>query len=671
MNAERRKIVSICRRVVVALAVATLVIVPVQAQSLQQKARQQQQAIAKARNQAIAKAKAQQARLLAEYKKAALAKPKLPMVAPAPEAVAVKPVDPARRESAVAAAEKLDTIVEELLTRNGQKPNAMTNDYQFVRRAFLDVTGTIPTAAQANAFVADKSKTKRADLIDRLLNSPGYASHQYNYWAAVLRLVDRTSNNRYLRPYSDWVKSSLRANEPFDEMAFRMLSAEGRVFDDPAAGYLLRDAGMPLDNLNNTVRIFLGTRIGCAQCHDHPFDKWKQKDFYRLAAYTGGLQYVKPPQIAMDIPKEALQDRKLAQFRNVVLSNNRQNVWDNDKVKLKYPHDYDYPDAKPGQVVEPAVLWGSVPTDVRSMPGRVQFAGWITAKDNPRFARTLANRLFKQMMGRGLIEPVDDMRDDTVATNEAAMRFLETEIVRLKFDMKEFLRVVLNSRTYQRQATYDDIDPTRPYLFPGPVLRRMTAEQVWDSLLTLTLPNVEAIARPDEEAFEKLIMTKKGEKASVIAARVDQVPEILKAARQADEASQYVAGDIPERLILRRASELPSPLPAGHFLREFGQSDRELIDAEHTDGTVPQLLELFNGAASHMIIENGSVLDRILSDNRTMNATVDEIFMSILTRRPTDREKRVAYGEANANGRPGVGNVIWALLNTREFLFVQ
>jgi hypothetical protein len=653
------------------MAAFSLLVVSAQGQSLKQKARQQQQAIAKARNQAIAKAKAQQQRLMAEYKKNASAKPKLPAVTPDPEAVAVKPVDPDRREQALASAEKLDTIIEDLLTKSSQKPNAMTNDYQFVRRVYLDITGTIPTASQANAFVADKSKTKRVELIDRLLNSPGYASHLYNYWAGVLRLVDRSNNNRYLRPYSDWVKSSLRSNQSFDKMVFRMLSAEGRVFDDPAAGYLLRDAGMPLDNLNNTVRIFLGTRIGCAQCHDHPFDKWKQKDFYRLAAFSGGLQYAKPPQIQMDIPKQELQDRKLAQFRNVVLNNNRQNVWDNAGVKLKYPHDYDYPDAKPGQVVEPAVLWGNVPTDVRSMPRRVQFAGWLTSEENPRFSRTLANRLFKFVMGRGLIEPVDDMHDDTVASNEAAMRFLETEITRLNFDMKEFLRIVLYSRTYQRQATYDDIDLSKPYLFPGPVLRRMTAEQVWDSLLTLTLPNADAVPRPGDDEFETLIKTKKGEKASEIAARVEKLPEVLKSARQAEDTSQYVAGDIPERLILRRASELPSPLPAGHFLREFGQSDRELIDADHTDGTVPQLLELFNGAASHMIIENGSVLDRILSDNRTMNATVDEIFMSILTRRPTDREKRVAYGEANANGRPGIGNVIWALLNTREFLFVQ
>lgn len=641
------------------------------AQSFAQRARQQQQfkkqQIAKAQAAAAAKAKAEQNRLKAEAKKP----PKLPVAPRDPKAVAVVPVNPDRREEALKSAARIDELAEAALTRENQKRNSDSSEYQFVRRVYLDVTGTIPTLAQAKAYLDNRSKEKRSDLIDHLLNSPGYASHMYNYWADVLRLVDRSNNNRYLRPYEDWVKESLRKNTHFDDMVRQMLSSEGRVFDDPATGYMLRDAGMPLDNLNNTVRIFLGTRIGCAQCHDHPFDRWKQKEFYELAAFTGGIQFSKNPEVKMDIPNTEFRDRKYNQLRNVILNNNRQNVWENSRVKLKYPHDYDYPDAKPGEVVKPSVLWGEIPTDVRSMPGRVQFAAWVTSKENTRFARTLANRLWKQVMGLGLIEPVDDMQDDTLATNEELMRFLESEMVRLDFDMKEFLRIVLNSKTYQAQVTYTDLEPGKPYLFSGPVLRRMTPEQVWDSLLTLTIPNPDLVPRPKDDEFVDLVMIRKGEKATDLAVRADQLPEVQKSQRQADDKSIYNPGDIPERILLRRASELPSPLPLGHFLREFGQSDREIISANHTDGTVPQLLELFNGAASHMIIENGSVLDLTLTGNRTANAVADEIFMSILTRHPTTREKRLAYMEANTNGKVGVGNIIWALLNTREFLFIQ
>lgn len=637
-----------------------------QAQTIQQRLKQQQQNLAKARAAALAKAKAEQARAIAESKKP----PKLPNAPRDPKSVAVAPVDPNRLGDALKSAAKIDELTANALKNNNQEPNADTSEYQFVRRVYLDVTGTIPTLAQTKAFVDSRSKTKRTELIDLLLNSPGYASHMYNYWADVLRLVDR-SNNRYMRPYEDWVKESLRKNTHFDDMTRQMLSSEGRVFDNPATGYLLRDAGMPLDNLNNTVRIFLGTRIGCAQCHDHPFDRWKQKEFYELAAFTGGIQFNKNPEIQMDIPQPEFRDKKYNQLRNVILNNNRQNVWENNRVKLKYPHDYDYPDAKPGQIVKPAVLWGKIPTDVRSMPGRVQFAAWISSKENPRFVRTLSNRLWKFVMGRGLIEPVDDLQDDTVASNEELMRFLDSEMVRLDFDMKEYLRIILNSKTYQRQADYDDIDPKKPYLFPGPVLRRMTAEQVWDSLLTLTIPNPDLIPRPDDQEYVDLVKIKKGEKATALAVRAEQLPEVQKSERQADMKSNYNPGDIPETIVLRRASELPSPLPLGHFLREFGQSDREIISANHTDGTVPQLLELFNGAASHMIIENGSVLDMTLTGNRTAKSVVDEIFMSILTRHPTEREKRMAYMEANTNGKAGIGNIIWALLNTREFLFIQ
>jgi len=633
--------------------------------------------VSKAQNIVRTQAKAKQAPPKAQFKAsqakaAAPAKSKLPAAPTDPKTVAVAKVDPARRDAALATAAKIDTLIEEALTRNGQKPHADANEFQLVRRMYLDVTGTIPTPQQALAYTGSKSKGRTVELVDQLLNSPGYASHQYNYWADVLRLVDRSNNNRYLRPYEDWVKDSLRKNRHFDDMVREMLSAEGRVFDNPATGYVLRDAGMPLDNLNNTVRIFLGTRIGCAQCHDHPFDKWKQKDFYRLAAFNGGLQTQKQPKLEMDIAKNEIGNQKFNQFRNVILNNNRQNVWENGKVKLRYPHDYDYPDAKPNEVVKPGVLWGSVPSDLQSMPGRVQFAGWVTSKTNPRFARTLANRLWKQVMGRGLIEPVDDMKDDTVASNEAVMRLLEEELVRLDFDTKEFVRILLNTKTYQRQVTYNEIDTARPYLFPGPVLRRMTAEQVWDSLLTLTIPNPDLVPRPDEREFQAIVMIKPGEKASDVAARAEKLPEARKSERDADNKSLYNPGDIrDERMILRRASELESPLPLGHFLREFGQSDREIIAANHTDGTVPQLLELFNGAASHMIIEDGSALGKTMAVQKTPNAVVNDIFLSILCRFPSDREKLLAYKEANVNGRVGLGNVIWALLNTREFLFIQ
>ena len=148
----------------------------------------------------------------------------------------------------------------------------------------------IPTYEQTVAFLDSQDEHKRQKLIDTLLNSPGYASHFFNYWANILRLQDFPEQNLPAAAYIDWIKDSIRENKPYDRWVTEMLTAEGKIWDNPAAGYLLRDSGMPLDSVNNTVRVFLGTQIGCAQCHDHPFDRWKQHEFYEMAAFMFGVK---------------------------------------------------------------------------------------------------------------------------------------------------------------------------------------------------------------------------------------------------------------------------------------------------------------------------------------------------------------------------------------------
>jgi hypothetical protein len=212
--------------------------------------------------------------------------------------VEIAPVDPALRDQAIRSAAKIDEIVEAALKKGNVNPNEPTTDEQFVRRAYLDIVGTIPTSKQADSFIRSTNPNKRVNLVDQLLNRAGYGSQMYNWMADMLRLVDRVDGFTYIRPYSDWVKESIRDNAPWNEMVHDMLTAEGQVWDNPAAGFYVRDQGMPLDNLNNSIRMFLGTRIGCAQCHDHPFDRWTQKEFYQLAAFVGGIDYgIRGPQM--------------------------------------------------------------------------------------------------------------------------------------------------------------------------------------------------------------------------------------------------------------------------------------------------------------------------------------------------------------------------------------
>ena len=586
--------------------------------------------------------------------------------------VEVAPVAPRLQMSAIRSAANIDSLVEADLRKFSISPNPDASDEQFMRRAYLDITGTIPTAHQAKLFLRSRSPSKRVALVDRLLGQPGYGSQMYNWLADILRLVDRVDGNTYLRPYSDWVKQNLRDNKPWDEIVNQMLSANGKVWESPAVGFVLRDPGMPLDNLNNAVRMFMGTRIGCAQCHDHPFDRWTQKEFYQLAAFTGGTEYRVGRNEMSKLNNGTIDkaapggDRSMeARLGRSIVRLNRAGIWDNAGKQLTFPSDYQYSDAKPGEQVTPVFLFEARAAAYTQSQRRQLFADWVTSNDNNRFALTIANRLWKKAFGVGLIEPVDDMTDNTVASNPALMEFLTSELKRLDYDLKEFQRIIYFTKAYQRQVSYGDLDPAKHYRFPGPILRRLTAEQVWDSLLTLTLENPDSILRPDDTEYTSIIDIDSKTTAQQVIQKAKQLDAYNKEQGKARSKRLYKG----EELV--RASELPQPLPEGHFVRQFGQSDRDIISDSHTEGTVPQLLTMFNGPVTHMMLERGSVIYNEVTDLKIMDEQLDVIFLSLLGRSPSEHEVASAKREMRKAGPAGYGNVIWALLNTREFLFIQ
>lgn len=616
----------------------------------------------------------------APAKKPAPPKIRLPIVE-TDHKIRIAPVDDQLKGSVKASARTIDRLINTQLAKHNLSPNTDATDAQFLRRVSLDITGTIPTAKQTRLFLNSNSPTKRERLIDQLLNSPGYASHSFNYWADLLRIVDRSDNNTYTRPFGEWLKKELRNNTPYDDFVREMLGSDGRIFDNPAVGYTLRDPNMPLGHLDNTVRIFLGTRIGCAQCHDHPFDRWTQQEFYQLAAFVGGEMTRLPGRLPKNmqansqIPAPLNQGKfykeldigtKEGRMGRRIVRLNRSAVWEHPFRKLKYPHDYAYDDAKPGDLVEPKVIFGSMPSLSKGKTRREAFAEWITSPENPRFTLTIANRMWRRAFGVGLIEPVDDLRDDTQPSNPELMEFLVTEMKRLDYDLKEFLRIIYNTEAYQRQVTYEELKPNEHYHFPGPILRRMTAEQVWDSLLTLTLEDLDQYQRPsDKEYLEFVAIDPQTVTAKSLIQKAQQ-EQNWRTEENKDRRKFLYKGQL-----LARASELPQPLPDGHFLRQFGQSDRQIIAAGNTEGTVPQILTMFNGPVTHMMLENGSVLYNEVTDCKNAEDAVEVIFLSILNRPPYSRDKALAKKEIAQNKSAGIGNVIWALLNTREFLFVQ
>ena len=589
-------------------------------------------------------------------------------------------VDPALAEFVEEAAAQIDELVVQKLKAEKIRPNPLTTDMQFVRRAYLDIAGRIPTARETKAFLDKSVKSdKRAELIDKLLNSRGYVSHSFNYWADILRLKDMPTNNNYGLPYLEWIKDVLASDLPFNEAVYRMLVAEGRVWEDPAAGYTLRDIGMPLPHLDNTVRVFLGTRIGCAQCHDHPFDSWTQKDFYRLAAFTHGTQTAtnraainKVVAKAREELKEKPDSEEKGRLRtriNQWVSFNQRSVGENMKRQLKLPHDYQYDDGKPGDVMKPAVIFGDQPKLVPKESRREAFAQWLTSPENPKFTLTIANRLWKRVFGVGLIEPVDDHTEGTEPTNEELMKLLVDLMKRVDYRQREFLRILYNTETYQREAYRKNLIADEPYHFPGPVMRRMTAEQVWDSLLTLTVADPDRYQRPRSKKLVQIAAIEPGQELNL--QQVEQILERRTAEERKGEEATLRKKFTHQGELLVRASEMKQPVPPSHFLRQFGQSDRELISGSSTEGHVPQILTMFNGQISHKLLHEGTVIyDEVMAAG-DLRDQIDVIFLSILSRKPSRTDRKLAASEIQAYGPGGFGNVIWALLNTREFLFIQ
>ena len=663
--------------------------------------------------------------------------------------------------AADAVSEKVDRFVEDGYQKHKITPNAPASDEVIVRRLYLDIIGRIPTQDEVRAFNESADPAKRSRLIDQLLASDGYVSHWYNWWSDILR-VQTGGRDESGTAYAEWIKKSLKANVPYDQFVKEMITAKGFVWDNGAVGYYVRDAGMPLDNMSNTAQIFLGTRLVCAQCHNHPFDKWTQKDYYQMAAYTYGVDaeinprsvYRRLAEQEMKAGRRLEQDEQRSMNRLIddILEPLKYGVQETERG-IKLPGDYKYDDAKPGDYVKAKTIFGDKASASRDPRGH--YAEWLTSSENPRFSMVIANRLWKRTMGMGLIEPVDDYKDETSASNPMLMKFLADQMVQMKFDTKRMLRTIYNSRTWQREATRSEVPEDQPYYFQGPLLRRMTAEQIWDSLCALTIPNpdqrirgegyrnrlegmkneaeqlkacspqsIVAIARKYAEVdmeLEKKIRLARGRLTS---AREEGENEDTKAAQQAlnvlNEERDNLALKARAELITNesgktkpgfvsnlkpvvatkpammddktktaetmtaaadqwkgygdeffRASELSSPAPNGHFLREFGQSNREVIENSSYEASVSQALNLMNSPLFSKLTQENTILMQRFRGAKDDEGRANAIWQSLFGRLPTSTERAIAAETVAEKKQDGWQDIIWALLNSREFVFVQ
>lgn len=654
---------------------------------------------------------------------------------------------------------QIDYLVEAKLAENDQQLNKLTSDEVFVRRIYLDVIGRIPTLEETRKFLNSKNKNKRADLIDELLDSYGYVSRQFNFFADLLRIKTQIQRSAG-QPYVDFVKDSLEQNKPYDDFVRELLTAEGAILEEGngAVGYYLRDYNMPEDNMSNTVRVFLGTRLECAQCHDHPFDKWTQKQYFEMVAFTGGLNYraeLPDSENARELVR-LLRDRSLPQNMRPIIRRMVQPITygidGNGTGLTRLPEDYMGNDGNEYDVVKAQVMFGDQPqiapevpnarnerssrrrnnnrqrqriSNAKEINSRTLYAEWLTDSTNPRFATVIANRLWKQTMGLGLIEPVDIIEDNTTASNPRLMEYLTESMIELGFDMKQFLRAIYNSRTYQSEAFQSDVITPNQFYFNGPIVRRMSGEQIWDSMITLAVTDVDFRSTPRGrggrymgaetiyEAYDNLLKTSPEEIKKIAKnfaensreARQKMTQEVRNEMREELRKYQAEKRQVEsaikkaqkqgnqkalDRLIVKRnemisdamqqrgnqslirASELPSPAPAGHFLREFGQSDREQIENANTDPSVTQVLALMNGFVEQKIAnDNTTVLMRNVFLAKTPEDKIQAIFMTLLNRKPTRGELKMWQKDFQQYPREAVSDLIWTLVNTNEFMFVK
>ena len=577
---------------------------------------------------------------------------------------------------------EIDRLVEENWAKHEVQGSPYINDQVFMRRAYLDIVGTIPSGREAIEFINVKNPHKRQILIDYLLDTEGYVSHYYNYWADILRLQSQI-NNIDLHNYVSWVKESLRENKPYDQFVYELITAKGRVWENGAAGYYLRDRGMPLDNTANTVAIFLGTQIGCAQCHDHPFEDWTQRQFYEMAAFTHG---VNPRGVDTGNPRDLQKKRRevTQKMSNRKLTPEEQrlvrrlisaNVWNvqdpaGGKSRLKLPSDYQYDNGKAGELISPKVIYGNQTGSSSRQTSRELYARWMTSPKNPFFAKVIANRLWKKVMGVALIEPVDAI-EGAEASNPELLEFLTEEMIRLDFDMKEYVRLLMNTDLYQRRAVYQET-MEEAYHYPGPTLRRMTAEQLWDSLVTLSMD------KPETGKYDELIRPRY-EQINLETISADRIIQLGLASSKKQAKNRMMMKQKAQQRSksgpsLYRASEMRQPSPGNHFLRDFGQSDRNLIEGSNTDPNVTQILTLLNGRHHFQIIRGGSLIsDELASVKDSPKNRARVIYLSVLGRDPAPDEFRLAISLFKQEKQVTAGDrsLVWILLNTPEFMFIQ
>lgn len=500
----------------------------------------------------------------------------------------------------------IDGLVWNKLQSLGITPSPAIDDAKFMRRVYVDIIGTLPTAAEAREFLADQRPEKRADLVERLLERPEYAEYWATKWADLLRPNPYRVGIKAVLNYDNWIRDSFRKNKPYDQFVRELLTAQGSTWHNGSAT-LYRDRRSPDEITTLATQLFLGIRLECAKCHHHPFEKWGQEDFFSFAAYFAKVGRkgtgLSPP-----------------------ISGGEEIIMTAKSGEVKHP--------LTGQVLPPRPLFdlpaaaaasGQADADQASADDdpRLALARWVTSKENDYFAQVMVNRVWADLMGRGIVEPVDDLRATNPPSNAPLLEALADDFRRHEFDIKELIKTITSSYVYSLSSAPSERNVADTRNYSRSYRQRLRAEVLLDSLSQITgIPDTFSALAPGA-----------------------------------------------------RAKEIWTTRVASLFLDTFGRPDpnQDPPCERSSDPTVTQTLHLMNAPALHgKVIHDKGLAAELAASGRTVDEMIDELYLAIYARYPGADERetcRAVFASAGDARRQSCEDLMWALVNTPEFMF--
>lgn len=486
-------------------------------------------------------------------------------------------------------------------------PSGLCTDAEFIRRVSLDLTGQPPAPEAVRAFLADatESKKKRERLVDELLGAPAYADFWANKFADLLQCNSENLGQKGVWAFRNWIRSQLVANRPYDQFVRDLILAKGSTFEQPAGNYLrvLRDAGKMTEDISQT---FLGVRFNCNKCHDHPFERWTQNQYYEFSAFFSQVAF-----------------KRGTLGRDRLIRANETYASEQVSEEIVY-HNYNGGEArhpKNDAIMKPLVPFGQAPEIPAGQDRREAFAVWLTSPDNPYFARSTVNRFWSYFFGRGIIDPVDDIRAGNPPSNPALLDALTVDFVKHGHDLRHLLRTFCQSRAYQLSIIPNRWNQDDTVNFSHALPRRLSAEQMLDAV---------AVATGHRPQFR----------------------------------------DLPLGL---RAVEVPDGMVGGNdFLTLFGRPKRQsACECERSSNvTLSHALNLINGPTlGECVTSSDNRIARLVAAEKDDRKVIEGIYLGCLSRPPTEKELTTLRLGEGARRLDDAQDLAWALMNSPAFLF--